>query len=55
MNWDRSVIFEIVLKYYISDFFVDYEGDSVSSKGFLSMVLDIMVIQGISFFKKEYN
>ena len=36
-----SVIFEIVPKYFISDFFVDYEGYSISSKGFLPTVVDI--------------
>ena len=40
---DHSVIFEIVSKHCISDSLVDYEGYSVSSKGFLPTV-DIMVI-----------
>ena len=44
MNRDHSVIFEIAPKYYISDPFVDYEGYSISSKGFLPTVVDIMVI-----------
>ena len=46
MNRDHSVIFEIASKYYISDSFVDsdYEGYSISLKGFLPIVLDIMVI-----------
>ena len=44
MNWDHSVIFEIVPKYCILDSFVDYEGYSISSKGFLPTVVDIMVI-----------
>ena len=35
MNSDHSVIFEIAPKYCISDSFVNYEGYSVSSKGFL--------------------
>ena len=43
-NRDHSVIFEVVPKYYISDSFVDYEGYSNSSKGFLPTVVDIMVI-----------
>ena len=43
-NGDHSVIFEIAPKYCISDSFVDYEGYSVSSKGFLPMVVDIVVI-----------
>ena len=41
---DYSVVFEIAPKYCISDTFVDYEGYSISSKGFLSTVVDIMVI-----------
>ena len=44
MNRDLSVIFEIVHKYYISDSFVDYEGYSISPKGFLPTVVDIMVM-----------
>ena len=41
---DHSVIFEIVSKYYILNSFVDYDGYSTSSKGFLPTVVDIMVI-----------
>ena len=37
--------FEITLKYCISDSLVDYEGYSISSKGFLPTVVDIMVIR----------
>ena len=44
MNRDHSVIFEITSKYCISDSVVDYEGYSISSKGFLTIVVDIMVI-----------
>ena len=44
MNRDHSVIFEIASKYCISDSFVDYEGYSISSKGFMPTVADIMVI-----------
>ena len=45
MNRDHSVIFEIASKYCISDSFVDYCDDySISSKGFLPTVVDIMVI-----------
>ena len=44
MNRDHSVIFEIVPKYCILDSFVDHEGYSISSKGFLPTVVDIMVI-----------
>ena len=43
-NRDHSVIFEIVSKYCISDSFVDLDGYSISSKGFLPTVVDIMVI-----------
>ena len=43
-NGDHSFIFEIASKYCISDSFVDYDGYSVSSKGFLPTVVDIMVI-----------
>ena len=43
-NRDHSVVFETVSKYCISDSFVDYDGYSISSKGFLSTVVDIMVI-----------
>ena len=38
------IIFEIASKYCISDSFVDHDGYSISSKGFLSAVVDIMVI-----------
>ena len=41
---DHSVIFETVPKYCISDSFVDYEGYSISSKGFLPTVIDVMVM-----------
>ena len=44
MNRDYSVVVEIALKYCISDSFVDYEGYSISSKGFLPTVVDITVI-----------
>ena len=44
MNRDHSVVFEIASKYCISDSFVDYEGYSIYSKGFLPTVVDIMVI-----------
>ena len=43
-NQDHSVIFEIAPKYCILDCFVDYEGYSISSKGFLPIVVYIMVI-----------
>ena len=44
MNRDHSVVFEIVPKYCISDSFVDYDGYSISSKGFLPTIVDIMII-----------
>ena len=44
MNRDHSVIFEIASKYCISDSFVDHDGYSISPKGFLPAVADIMVI-----------
>ena len=40
-NRNHSVIFETASKYCISDSFVDYDGYSISSKGFLSTVVDI--------------
>ena len=43
-NRDHSVIFEIASKYCILDPFVDYDGYSISSEGFLPIVVDIMVI-----------
>ena len=43
-NRDDSFIFEIASKYCISDSFVDYDGYSISSKGFLPIVVDIMVV-----------
>ena len=43
MNRDHSVVFETAPKYCISDSFVDYDGYSISSKGFLSTVVDIKV------------
>ena len=44
MNRDHSVVFETASKYGISDSFVDHDGYSISSKGFLPTVVDIMVI-----------
>ena len=44
MNRDHSVVFEIAPKNCILDSFVDYEDYSISSKGFLPTVVDIMVI-----------
>ena len=44
MNRDHSVVFEIASKYCILDSFADHDGYSISSEGFLSTVVDIMVI-----------
>ena len=44
MNRDHFVIFEIAPKYCILGSFVDYEGYSISSKGFLPTLVDIMFI-----------
>ena len=43
-NRDHSVVCEIASKYCILDSFVDYHGYSISSKGFLPTIVDIMVI-----------
>ena len=43
-NRDHFVVFEIAPKYCILGSFVDYDGYSISSKGFLPTVVDIMVI-----------
>ena len=43
-NRDHSVVFEVASKYCISDSLVDHDGYSISSKGFLPTVVDIMVI-----------
>ena len=43
-NRDHSVVFEIASKYCILDSFVDHDGHSISSEGFLPAVVDIMVI-----------
>ena len=39
-----SVVYEIASKYCISDSFVDYDGYSILSKGFLPTVVYVMVI-----------
>ena len=41
---DHSVVFETAPKYCILDSYVDYEGYSISYKGFLPAVVDLMVI-----------
>ena len=44
-NRDHSVVFETVLpKYCILHSVVDYDDYSISSKGFLPTVVDLMVI-----------
>ena len=42
-NRDHSVVFEIAPKYCLLDS-IDYDEYSISSKGFLPTVVDIMVI-----------
>ena len=37
----RDFIFEIASKYCILDFFVDHDGYSISSEGFLPAVVDV--------------
>ena len=44
MNRDHSVIFQIASMYCNLDSFGDYDDYSISSKGFLPTVVDIMVI-----------
>ena len=44
MNRDHSVIFEAAPKYCSLESLVDCDGYSISSKGFLPTVVDIMVI-----------
>ena len=43
-NRNHSVISEIASKYCISDSFVEHDGYSISSEGFLPAVVFIMVI-----------
>ena len=43
-NRDHSVVFEVSPKKCISDPIVDNKGYCISSKGFLSTVVDLMVI-----------
>ena len=45
MNRDYSIVFKIAPKYCILDSFVDYDGYSISPKGFLPKVVDIMVTE----------
>ena len=41
---DHSVVFEIASKYCVSDSFVDHDGYSIFSEGFLPTLVDVMVI-----------
>ena len=43
MYRDHPVVFEIALKYCISNCFVGYEDCFISSKGFFPTVVDIMI------------
>ena len=43
MNRDHSAVFETASKYYVSNSFVDYDGYSIYSKGFLPTVIDIII------------
>ena len=42
---DHSVIFEIAPKYCTLDSFVDYEGYFISSKGFLLITEELMLLR----------
>ena len=42
MNRDHSVVFQIASKSHISESFVDHDGYSISPKGFLPTVVDMM-------------
>ena len=44
MNRDHSAVFEIASAYCILDSFVDHDGYSISSEGFLPAVVNVMVI-----------
>ena len=55
MNRDPSVIFEIASKYYISDSFVDHDGYSISSEGFLPAVVDILVVAFLVAWKSKFG
>ena len=44
-NREHSLVFEIISKYCILDSFVDYDGYSISSKGFLLTMVETMVIE----------
>ena len=44
INQVHSAVFEVIPNYCILGSFVDYKGYTISSKGFLPTVVDIMVI-----------
>ena len=44
-NRDHSVVFEIASKYCVSDSSVNHDGYFISSKGFLSTVIDILFLK----------
>ena len=44
LEMNNYVVYEIASKYCISDSLIDYDGYSISSKGFLPPVVDIIVI-----------
>ena len=54
MNRDHSVVFEIASKYCIPDSFIDHDGYSISSEGFLPSVVDIMVIR-VKFWRRQWH
>ena len=43
-NRDHSVVFDTASKYCVSNSFVEHDGYSISSEGFLPAVVDIMAI-----------
>ena len=55
MNQGHSVVFEIAPNYCLSDSFVDYEGYSISSKGFLPTVVDTVVQSILKEINPEYS
>ena len=55
MKRDHSAVFEIAPKYCISDSCVDYEGYSISSKGFLPTVLDIREKERYTYLNAEFQ
>ena len=55
MNRDHSDILETASMYCISDSFVDYEGYSISSKGFLPTVVDTVDLSILKEINPEYS